>query len=533
VPAGTTSLIVLDDPGDETGVAWDEQASDVSPGNSFRGGVGVMLYARNTTASPIDLIFEADSYGAEIQVLRVTIPGSGTEHGVRIIGPFPPGRFLNHTTTDATKDGHVFVRQASGADGALQLSPFRLQFTLTSTGGVRAYPDGTSPVDGDKFGTASSSTVSTTSADGTVDSGTAGWDGASAIDEGSTWEALQVVETVAADADMTNVAADLTINSLLVTPSFSYAKRSHASSLTINAAAMAELVGAADDARPLLVVLDAPSVTFSESATIPRRPFVRFYVTGTATISEGVTLTARGANHSATGSDLTAVEIRDITGTFGGVSNPSVPAAGGAGGAASGSTTANPGAAGTGGGTGGGSSGCRSGGSSTAGAGAAGTAYSGGPAGGSTRASAVDSEAGAARGGKGGDGEIGEASLRGAGGGAGNPTGAAATVGAGSVDGVQDWTGGNFALFCIALAGAGTITAPGGNGADLTGFGTAGSSGSAGGSGSGGGTVSAYAESSTFTGALAAPGGAGGSGGNGNGGAGGLGTARELVGTLP
>jgi hypothetical protein len=351
-----------------------------------------------------------------------------------------------------------------------------------------------------------------------------GWDGTSAIDEGSTWEALQVVETVAADADMTNVAADLTINSLLVTPSFSYAKRSHASSLTINAAAMAELVGAADDARPLLVVLDAPSVTFSESATIPRRPFVRFYVTGTATISESVTLTVRGANHSATGSDLTAVEIRDITGTFDSVSNPSVPAAGGAGGASlTVIAVGNTGAAGTGGGLGGGGSGAASGG--TSGAGAAGTAYTGGTGGGGESGGGTGG-GGAARGGVGGAAAVGATGDRGAGGGGGNPGGDGAQRGAGVGNPGASFTAGDFGLFAAALAGAGTITAPGPAGGSATGLGR-------GGGGGGGGHVSAYVESSTFTGSLLAPGGAGGTGNSNNGGAGGLGTARELTGTLP
>jgi hypothetical protein len=323
---------------------------------------------------------------------------------------------------------------------------------------------------------------------------------------------------------MTNVADDLTVNSLLVTPSFSYAKRTGAS-LTIDAAALAELVGSADDARPLFVVLDGDA-TFSESATIPRRPFVRFYVTGTATVDAGVTLTVRGANHSATGSDLTAVDIRDITSAdFDGIANPGVPAAGGAGGAAIvGAVGAgNAGSAGTAGGMGGGGSGAASGG--TSGAGAAGSAYSGGPGGGGESGGAT-AVAGAARGGKGGDGAVGATGDRGAGSGAGNPFGAGASRGSGVGGGGADFTSGNFAIFAGTLAGSGTVASNGGKGGDATGFGR-------GGGGGGGGVAKAYVMINTFSGAFAANGGAAGTGNSANGGAGGLGSAGVHVDTLP
>jgi len=140
MPTGTTALTVLAPVGDERGPTWDEQASDVSPGNNFDNAHGTFLYARNTTASPIDLIFEADIYGSEITVLQVTIPGSGTENGVKVLGPFPPKAFSDHRTTEAASDGKVFVRQASGIDGDVVLCPFRANETLLATPGHVFWP---------------------------------------------------------------------------------------------------------------------------------------------------------------------------------------------------------------------------------------------------------------------------------------------------------------------------------------------------------------------------------------------------------
>ena len=43
-------------------------------------------------------------------------------------------------------------------------------------------------------------------------------------------------------------------------------------------------------------------------------------------------MSARGANHSSSGSNLTSVPIRIIDGTHGSYSNPTIPATGGTGG---------------------------------------------------------------------------------------------------------------------------------------------------------------------------------------------------------
>jgi len=130
MPASTTALTVLAAPGTPAGPTWDEQDTDVSPGNNFDNDGVTMLFARNNTAGAIDLIFEADLYGTERTVLQVTIPGSGTENGVKVLGPFPPGRFNNHDTTEVASTGKVFVRQASGTDGQVKLCPFKVNRSL-------------------------------------------------------------------------------------------------------------------------------------------------------------------------------------------------------------------------------------------------------------------------------------------------------------------------------------------------------------------------------------------------------------------
>lgn len=173
-----------------------------------------------------------------------------------------------------------------------------------------------------------------------------------------------------------------------------------------------------------------------------RKLFMAIYVDGNLTVNSGATIsmTARGANHSGSGTSggaTTAVAIRLATGTFGGISNPEVPAAGSAGGAGAvlSSGTDNNGsppngaAAATGGGTGGGGMGGGGhvgGGTGTAtlGSGAAGTCFSSGGGGGgmynNTQGTQTSGSA-AANGGAGGDSWINASGFGGPG--AGNPAG--------------------------------------------------------------------------------------------------------------
>jgi hypothetical protein len=244
-----------------------------------------------------------------------------------------------------------------------------------------------------------------------------------------------------------------------------------------------------------------------------RKLFTVVYVTGNLTLNGTISMTARGANHSGTGDSggaTTAVAIRIGTGTFSAVSNPQIPATGGAG-ATSVTYPSSPnyrnGTAGTNGGSGGGGTGEAFGSGGVANAGAAGTCFSGGA--GSGGAYSTTSGAGGANGGAGG---AGGGIITG--GGTGNPGGA---KGSGGVDG-NNGTGGTLIVIVAgSLSGSGTITAHGVGGARP--------SGSPGGGGSGGGSATVlYGSNPSSAVTVTATGGAGLASGNG-----GDGTARKLA----
>ena len=190
-----------------------------------------------------------------------------------------------------------------------------------------------------------------------------------------------------------------------------------------------------DDTASAWILVKGDLTINSGQTLIPsnRKLFTVIYVTGNLTINGSISMTRRGANHSGTGTSggyTAPVDIRIGTGTFSGVSNPQIPAAGGAGAGTRSTSGITSGTAGTNGGTGGGSSGSKSslGGTiGTAGAGAAGTCFCGGGSGGSvyntgsggpyTGGNAV------ANGGKGGDGGGQGVANQVAIGGAGNPGG--------------------------------------------------------------------------------------------------------------
>ena len=172
-----------------------------------------------------------------------------------------------------------------------------------------------------------------------------------------------------------------------------------------------------------------------------RKLFMAIYVQGNLTINSGATIsmTARGANHSGAGSSggaTTARAIRLATGTFGGVSNPEVPAAGGAGGSTDTVTYAqentrsvgNAATAGSGGGSGGGGGGAGGfpggAGTNTYGGGSSGTCFTSGSGGGgiyNNGGGTVASGTGASNGGAGGHSWINAVGFGGPG--AGNPAG--------------------------------------------------------------------------------------------------------------
>jgi len=152
-----------------------------------------------------------------------------------------------------------------------------------------------------------------------------------------------------------------------------------------------------------------------------RKLFMAIYVDGNLTVNSGgtISMTSRGANHSGSGTSggaTTARAIRLATGTFGGVSNPVVPAAGGAGASshtrsytAGTHTPGNAGTAGSGGGSGGGGGGAGGfpggSGTNTYGGGSAGTCFTSGSGGGgiyNNGGGNVTSGTGASNGGAGG-----------------------------------------------------------------------------------------------------------------------------------
>lgn len=278
---------------------------------------------------------------------------------------------------------------------------------------------------------------------------------------------------------------------------------------------------AADSRSAIIVVIgnltiDA-AVVFRPSV---RKLFTMLYVTGNLTIAGSISMSQRGANHSATGSNIAAADIRIATGTFSGVSNPQIPATGASGATGvsnnSGNTTnGNNGADGANGQSGGGASGganSAGGGTSSTGNGANGTCFSGGPgSGGCRRNSTGSSAAGGANGAAGSNGNSNTGS--GAGGGAGNPAGSGANGAPAGTDG----TGGTLIIFCKGtLSGAGTVVAAGSPG---------GAASVAGGGASGGGSITMMNGSDTSSITPTALGGAV----AGNSGRGGNGTARKLA----
>lgn len=122
MPASCTALTVIGPASTPAGPSWDEQQSDASPGNRFANARGTFLHARNTNASSRVISFYADSYGAEIVVMTVTIPGSATENGERHLGPFPAAKFNDHSATEAASSGQVMLSH-NGADADLMLTP--------------------------------------------------------------------------------------------------------------------------------------------------------------------------------------------------------------------------------------------------------------------------------------------------------------------------------------------------------------------------------------------------------------------------
>lgn len=254
-------------------------------------------------------------------------------------------------------------------------------------------------------------------------------------------------------------------------------------------------------------------ITFAPSV---RKLFTFIYVSGNFTHNGLISMTDRGANAAAAG--VTNRNIRIYNGTHGGITNPQIPATGGAG--AAGQSNGCPGgpsnpagAAGTNGGTGGGGGGgnCSP---IYAGSGATGSSYVAGGGGGAINNGGTSVPAGNAvfNGGRGGDASTGSIS-GGAGGGVGNPGGNSHAGGGAGHSGLA----GVVIIICKGtISGGGSIQSYGHVG---------GSGGHASGGSSGGGSINVMYGSSSASWSLNAAGGPhntsnpygrhGGSGGNG------------------
>ncbi len=357
---------------------------------------------------------------------------------------------------------------------------------------------------------------------------------------------LEFVRYIAGAGDTSDVAptagGTLTINCQAL-GSYDYAIK--LGNQTISSFSNADWFTTTADSRAAIVIVKGDLTVNAGQTLIPshRKLFTAVHVTGTLTVNGAISMSARGANHSGTGSYISANAIRIATGTFSSVSNPQVPAAGANGGgaitqSASGGTNGTTGTAGNDGACGGGGAGGAartSNGSAVSGAGAAGTAFGGGSGGGGAiRQSSGTSTAGsgAASGGAGGNGAGASSWAWGAGGAAGNAGGSGASGGAGSASGGGDGTGGVLlALVEGSYAGSGSVTAAGANGGNASATGPSGLA--SGGGGSGGGSVTVMFGGSDSGPTPTAAGGSGGSGSgstqSANGGNGGSGTARKLA----
>lgn len=256
-----------------------------------------------------------------------------------------------------------------------------------------------------------------------------------------------------------------------------------------------------------------------------RKLFTVLVVTGNLTVNGTISMTARGANHSGTGNSggaTTARAIRIANGTFSGIQNPEIPAAGGAGGGrrtGPGGFNGNAGTNGSGGGCGGGGGGgFNSGAAIQSGAGSAGTSFSGGSGGGGTAGFNTGADA-VTNGGAGGLIAC-QSGFSGGGSGAGNPAGVVVTAANSSATVGNDGTGGVLIVVVLGtLSGSGSVSSNG-----STGGVNANPSGSGGCSGGGSVTILAATDSSSIS-----PQANGGAVTGGSGGFGGAGTARKLA----
>jgi hypothetical protein len=252
-----------------------------------------------------------------------------------------------------------------------------------------------------------------------------------------------------------------------------------ADTTTISSFTASNWFSSTQDTRSSWILVKGNLTINSGQTVIPsvRKLFTVIYVTGNLVINGSISMAARGANHSgigASGGYTAPVNIRIGTGSFntgGTISNPQIPATGGAGAPRRIATTGtsiddgwNIGTAGTDGGTGGGGGGYLFSAplNSYVGKGGDGTCFSGGSGSGSCFGSATPSGDAGENGGAGTDG-VGTTPV----GGSGNPPGFRGGTG----------TGGVIIIICEgALSGSGSVVSGGVSTQDLGGI-TGGASG--------------------------------------------------------
>jgi hypothetical protein len=293
---------------------------------------------------------------------------------------------------------------------------------------------------------------------------------------------VQNIETVYASTALTPKAmGSLTLGSTTFT---NYDLTVAQGNTTVSAFSASTWFTSTEDTSPAWIVVNGDLTINGGQTFTPavRKLFTVLYVTGNLVVNGSISMTARGANHSGTGNSsgsVAAASIPIATGTYSGIGNPVVPAAGGAGGTTQSTDYPNPyrtlagaGLNGSGGGTGGGGAGPAFKASvGYVGNGSAGTSFTGGSGGAgiseniATKNTVIDART------NGGAGGAGISST--SGGGTGNPGGS----GGGGLTGTSG-TGGILIVICGGtISGSGTIQANGVTAASAAGYVTGGSSG--------------------------------------------------------
>lgn len=134
VVTAPTALTDVSVASSSAGPTLNEQNLDATNGNSFTNSWGTVLFVRNTTVAAIILDFYSDLNGLECLIQSTSIPGSGTVNGEKIVGPFPPRLFSDHSTTVSagTSQGKVFLKQRTGSAGDIKVSPLPINQSLAA-----------------------------------------------------------------------------------------------------------------------------------------------------------------------------------------------------------------------------------------------------------------------------------------------------------------------------------------------------------------------------------------------------------------